>query len=170
MPLIEYTVGSESHSSFWGKFIVKGLEKWGVKENEERDKHKSYISLAAEVSPGTIFTVFSQAGNKRGTRDYDFYICEVVEEGTEKITGGCYGTGAQAFGPFAILCHGAGTTKAPRLMAWWGKIGEKCAAFRTKEGKLQKGTKKLYAAWCKKHLDVKGLKDLPPITEGEPTC
>lgn len=163
--LIEYRVGSESHSSAWGKFYVKGLETWEVKEGGERDRHNSYTDLAARVPEGTVFTVFSQAGNKRGTDTFDFYICQVVsDETTTTISGGCYGKGGTCCGSFTILCRGEGKTKAPRLMEWWGKMGEKCQDFRTEDGKLQKGTKEKYAQWCRKHLDMRGLKDLPAMS------
>lgn len=162
--LIEYRVGSESHSSAWGKFYVKGLEQWEVKEGGSRDRHESYTELAAEVPEGTIFTIFSQSGNKRGTEDFDFYICETQEvPEPQKITGGCYGRGGWCSGNYYVLCHGEGTTKAPRLLNWWTVLSVKCAEFLTEDGKLKKGTKKLFAAWCKQHLDIRGLKDLPSM-------
>ena len=46
MATIEYKVGSESHSSSWGKFYVKGLEKYEVKEGGERE------GIAAHFAPG----------------------------------------------------------------------------------------------------------------------
>lgn len=166
MALLEYTVGNESHSSFWGKFYVKGLEKYEIKEGGSRTKHESYAELAADVPDGAIFTVFSQSGNKRGTDAFDFYICEARRPGDTascRIDGGCYGKGGVIVGNYVILCRGAGTTKAPRLMGWWQKLGEKCAAYLNEDGKLRTGTRKRFAFWCAEHLEKRGLKELPEM-------
>jgi len=168
-PLIEYTQGSESHSSSWGKFYVKGLEKWAVKEDGEYDKHSHYTEYAADVPPGIIFTVFSQKGDKRGTESFDFYICEAKRYGEviyNRIGGGHPRSTCQVTGPYVILCRGRGTTKAPRLMGWWEALSQKCAAFRCEDGKLAAGTKKRFAFWCAKHLEKRGLKDLPEMPAG----
>jgi hypothetical protein len=81
---IEYVNGQEQHSSNWGKFYVKGLEKWEVKEDfdeNRKDGHHTYQGyVCLDVPEGTVFTVFEQNGNKRGTDDYIFRICQVTEE------------------------------------------------------------------------------------------
>lgn len=160
--MIEYKVGSENHSSYWGKFYVKGLEKFEVKEGAEYDKHERYTEFAANAPSETVFTIFSQNGNKRGTQDFDFYICEVVPGEEKKITGGCYGKSAWCQGSFLVLAHGQGPIKAARLMNWWQKLAEKCGAHMA-DGKLKKGTKKKFATWCKSHLEIRGLKELPDL-------
>lgn len=78
---IEYVVGSESHTSYWGKFYVKGLESWEVKEEHDanrRDGHHSYAFLMADAPQGTVFTIFEQNGSKRGTDEFIFKICVVT--------------------------------------------------------------------------------------------
>lgn len=164
--MLEYRIGSESHTSSWGKFYVKGLEQYQVKEDYESGKHESYTDYAAEVPPGIIFTVFSQAGNKRGTDSFDFYICETQPPSVTccTIEGGHSRSSCKISGNFFILAHGEGKVKAPRLMNWWLALSQKCQAWYEKEsGKLIPGTKKRYAAWCAKHLDTRGLKEIPDM-------
>lgn len=167
MANLEYTVGSESHSSYWGKFYVKGLEQWEVKEGGEWTKHTSYAELVAETPDEKMFTVFNQSGNKRGTKNFTFYLCETRSAGntlSNRITGGCYGDTAEIHGNFMILCRGEGKIKAPRLMDWWIKRVEKCAVWKNEEtGLLKKGTLQRFAFWCAEHIEKRGLKDLPPM-------
>lgn len=166
MSLIEFRNGQESHSSSWGKFYVKGLEKWQVREDFTRDKHESYTDFAAEVPDSTIFTIFSQSGDKRGTQNFDFYICEVRSPGdtpSNSIFGGHSRGNCKCVGNFLVLCRGEGKTKAPRLMDWWGKLAEKCSEFKNEEGLLKKGTKARFAFWCAEYLEKRGVKELPTM-------
>ena len=76
---IEFVQGSEQHTSFWGKYYVKGLEFWQTKEDftenisSKHEYYQGYVCL--DVPAGTIFTVFEQSGNKRGTEIFSFMIC-----------------------------------------------------------------------------------------------
>lgn len=164
MATIEYTVGSESHSSAWGKFYVRGLERWEVKEGGKGDKHTSYAELVSDVPDKTIFTVFDQSGDKRGTSDWTFYVCQARNDTAQcHIEGGCYRRGGKIDGSYLILCKGEGKIRAPRLMDWWSKLAEKCVAFKTDEENLKAGTRRKFAFWCAQHIEKRGLADIPPM-------
>lgn len=149
MANIEFVQGQEQHSSSWGKFYVKGLEKYQVKEEfdeNRKDNHHSYQGYTClNVLEGTMFTIFAQSGDKRGTDDYRFYICVATDVCVEKKSGHGW-----CEGNFEIVAQGTTLTKAPRLMGWWinspiktHKFAQHCAAF----------------------IDKRGVKVLPPIRE-----
>jgi len=151
MSNIEYINGQESHTSNWGKYYVKGLEKWGVKEDfaeNRQDKHHSYQGICAtEVPDGTIFTIFEQSGNKHGTDTYVFTVCETSDESfTSDISG--YGSG-KCEGNFKIIARGATKTTAPRLMQWWIDSSVKTLEF---------------AQHCATYITKRGIKELPPMS------
>ena len=76
--MLEYVVGTETHSSNWGKFYVKGLEKWEVKEDQEtnvRDSHHNYQLKMDDVQTDTECTMFKQSGNKGGTEKVRLIRC-----------------------------------------------------------------------------------------------
>lgn len=150
MAYIEYIQGSESHTSNWGKFYVKGLESFVVDEDHEgnkKDKHHQYSCKAGEVPEGTIFTVFYQDGNKRGTDTFKYLICEAIEAGEVEKHDTEYGNGFLE-GEFKILAQGLTKTKALRLMGWWINSADKSKAF---------------ALHCAAHIDKRGLKTLPAM-------
>jgi hypothetical protein len=175
--MIEYRVGSETHSSAWGNFYVKGLEKWEAKEGGKRDRHHSYTELVClDVPNSTIFTVFDQSGDKHGTNEFNFFICEAfICEAQDTvpqqcIRGGCYRSGGYIEGNFAVIALGEGKARAPRLMDWWGDMPKKCAAFLVEkdgEKSFQEGTRRRYALWCAEHISTRGLKDIPPLPPAE---
>ncbi|MGL4497510.1 MAG: hypothetical protein ACRC78_03150 [Planktothrix sp.] len=116
---IEFCNGSETHTSNWGKYYVKGLEKYAVKEDGGiYDRHHTYTNyFVCEAQKGIIFSIFEQNGDKRGTDDFIFSICEVSEETTDDRS--AYGKGF-CKGNFKVLAtSGNSKTKAPRLMDWW---------------------------------------------------
>ncbi len=150
MSNIEYINGQESHSSSWGKYYVKGLENWGVKEDfseNRQDKHHSYQGFAAiEIPEGAIFTVFEQSGDKRGTDTYVFTVCQAVDDCfTDDVSG--YGSG-KCTGNFKILVRAATKTTAPRLMQWWINSPVKTLEF---------------AQHCANYITKRGIKELPPM-------
>jgi hypothetical protein len=117
---IEYLQGSETHSSSWAKFYIKGLEEIVVKEEHDSnlsDRHHGYQyyygNLKGEES--NLFTIFSQDGDKRGTANFEFYICQLDAYSFNRIEGK-YGF---CEGNFSIIASAIGKTKAPRLMGWW---------------------------------------------------
>lgn len=119
--LIEAKVGSEQHSSAWGKGNLQGTPKL-VAENYQRDRHNSYTEGAVEISEGTVISWWMSAGDKYGTHTADFYILKSVASAEMlELTGGCYGRGNYLKGNFEILAHADGKTKAPRLMKWWSE-------------------------------------------------
>lgn len=144
---IEYVNGNESHSSNWQKFYVEGLEKFAVKEDfdaNQQDNHHNYQGyVCLDIPTGTVFSVFSQSGNKRGTEDFCFYICVAEEKAMQDISN------LPAFikGNFRVVAEGITLTKAPRLMDWWINSG------RTQS--LE------FAELCAKYIDKRGLKILP---------
>lgn len=120
---IEYIQGQESHSSYWGKFYVKGLEDLVCKEDHEfnrSDKHHSYQYYygTLDTSHNNLFTVFVQEGNKHGTDKFEFYICQLDVYSHNIISGENRNSGFIE-GNFKIIAEGIGKTKAPRLMGWW---------------------------------------------------
>lgn len=148
---IEYVVGSESHTSYWGKFYVKGLESWEVKEEHDanrRDGHHSYAFLMADAPQGTVFTIFEQNGSKRGTDEFIFKICVVIDgDGIEHKA--AYGSGF-CNGNYEVLAEASGKVKAPRLMDWW-------------QAKPKGVNAALYARHCAEHIERRGVKDLPAM-------
>lgn len=150
--MIEYISGSESHTSNWGKFYVKGLEKFVVKEDHdrnERNKHASYQCYAGEIPTGTIFTIFEQSGNKRGTDTYIYRICQADDNAPEVKIESEYGAGMIS-GSFVILAQADSKIKAPRLMAWWD----------ARPANIDPAT---WAQHCAAHIDKRGLVEIPAL-------
>lgn len=147
---IEFVQGNESHSSYWGKYYVKGLEQYQVKEDfdENRyDRHHSYQGyVCCNVPDGVIFTIFEQNGSKRGTDTFLFSICET--DSTEEIQKDKAEYGKGFFqGQYKVIAQGKTKTLAPRLLDWWTS-GDKTKA---------------YAELCAKYIDKRGVKNLPII-------
>jgi hypothetical protein len=145
---IEFLQGQESHTSYWGKFYVKGLEEFECKEDDprnRRDSHHRYtFNVCLSVPDTTLFSVFIQDGSKRGTDLYEFYICEVDStEPTQEISHNY--TGCDIKGRFKIIAQATTKTKAPRLLEWWNSHP------KTKETALL----------CAKYIDKRGQKTLP---------
>jgi hypothetical protein len=148
---IEFVQGQESHSSNWGKYYVKGLEKWGVKEDfseNKSDKHHSYQGFVClDVPDGTMFSIFEQSGDKRGTDCFEFMLC-VVDQGETGSHKGGYPDGF-CTGNFKIIAEGKTKTLAPRLMGWWVDSTDKSLAF---------------AQHCAAHINKRGIKNLPILS------
>lgn len=151
MPAVEYVSGSESHTSYWGKFYVKGLESVSVKEDDdanERGKHASYQFWMAEARPGAVFTVFEQDGNKRGTDNWTYRICVASEADQAEIKAN-YGRG-RISGQFAVIAQGEGKIRAPRLMDWWDKKPANVDPL-------------VWAAHLRDNIDKRGMKEPPAL-------
>ena len=150
MANLEYVIGQESHSSYWGKFYIKGLESFEIKEDFEenrRDKHASYQGyVSLDIPENTIFTLFYQDGDKRGTDEFWFLILVANNEEINKIKAP-YGSGFIT-GNFKSLADAKTKTQDPRLMGWW---------TGSKDHSLE------FAEHCKAHIDKRGLKDLPSL-------
>jgi hypothetical protein len=146
---IEFIMGQETHSSNWGKFYVKGLEAWQCNEGSTRDKHQSYTDYQCnDVPDGTIFTIFEQSGNKRGTDTFAFTICQATGEQIN-MEDSAYGSGKIA-GNYKILARAITPTKAPRLMGWWIDL-------------LKDQDPAQWAQHCAAHIDKRGVKNPPPM-------
>jgi hypothetical protein len=147
---IEFVQGSESHSSSWGKYYVKGLEQFQVKEDFDAnrfDRHHSYQGyVALDIPDGTVFTIFEQNGDKRGTDEFIFSIC-VVDQGSTKDDQSSYGDGF-CTGNYKIIAQGNTKTLAPRLMGWWIDSPVKTLEF---------------AQHCAAHINTRGLKNIPAM-------
>jgi hypothetical protein len=148
---IEFLQGADSHTSNWAKFYVKGLDKWRVRETDgepSSDHHANYQQyVCLDVPENTVFTVFEQSGDKRGTSTFNFFICKASFEPSE-ITADYE---RYCRGNFEVICEGLGKTKAPRLMDWWLALGE---------GRKRKELL-AYAEHCKQNIDRRGVKELP---------
>lgn len=154
--MIEFINGSEEHSSNWGKFYVKGLEQWRVKEdhkNSRSDHHHSYNFFMADAPDGTVFTIFEQNGDKHGTDEWSFLICVVRSDREEQQTKASYGYGF-CKGPYDVVAQGVGKIKAPRLMDWWIKRPANVDPLA-------------YATHCGVYIEKRGIKS-PPALEVTP--
>ena len=151
MSNIEFVVGAEWHSSYWGKFYIKGLEKWEAREDhalERRDSHHKYTCyVCLDIPEGTMFSVFEQNGNKRGTDEWEFTLCIATDEVVNEDKAG-YGNGF-VMGNYREVVRASGKTKAPRLMNWWQSVPHTLKA----------------AEWCAQHINRRGLKELPSMPE-----
>lgn len=149
---VEYISGQESHTSNWGKFYVKGLEKVVVKEDHSRnqhDKHHSYQCYVGMAVPdGCVFTIFYQDGDKRGTESWYYMIC-VTDSGAAEQTIEYGYTGTFIRGCFRVVAQAKTLTKAPRLMDWWDKRGA--------------ADPLAYAQHCAAYIDKRGVAVLPPM-------
>jgi len=146
MASIEYVSGQESHTSNWGKMYVKGLEKLVVREDHARNGHDNHHSyqcyVGNDVPSGTVFTIFYQDGNKRGTESWDYLLCVADDQQPEQEI--VYGyTDTFVRGQFRVIVKATGKVKAPRLMGWWDArpssvsplaYAEHCAAWIDKRG------------------------------------
>lgn len=151
MANIEFVQGSESHSSSWGKYYIKGLEKYQVKEEQpggnQYDKHQSYTGyVCLDIPEGTMFSIFEQSGNKRGTDTYKFSIC-VTSDAQYSDNEAKYGNGFVK-GNWEIVAEAEDKIKSPRLMNWWIESKDKSLAF---------------AQWCAANINKRGIKELPPM-------
>lgn len=154
--MLEFLVGSEEHSSNWGKFYVRGLEKYEGKEDHpdcRSNRHERKAFLMADAPNDLIFTVFEQSGNKRGTDVFRFYLL-ATDSGADGKIEADYG-GFFVTGPFRIVAMGDGKVKAPRLLDWWG-------AKPANVGGLA------WATHCGENLQKRGLKAPPPFVASEP--
>lgn len=157
---IEYVLGQEQHTESWAKFYVKGLEKWAVKEDFPEnisDNHHGYQGYTClDIPDGAIFTVFDQSGDKRGTQDFNFYICQTSADALDVTASSGRG---RCQGNFRNICAGEGKTKAPRLMDWWiGFVGEDDASKASNKEKVA------FALHCAAHINKRGIKELPPLS------
>jgi hypothetical protein len=152
MATIEYVSGQESHTSNWGKMYVKGLEKLVVREEHEknvRDRHHQYQCYMGEAPTGTVFTIFYQDGNKRGTETWDYQICVADDDATEQEIKYGY-TGTFVAGRFRVIAKASGKVKAPRLMGWW-------------DARPQGIEPVAFAEHCAAHIDRRGVAVLPAM-------
>ncbi len=151
--MIEYINGQEQHTSNWGKFYVKGLESQVVKEDHARnarDRHAQYqCYVGAAVADGTVFTVFYQDGNKRGTDTWHYLICVVDCAEPEQMIEYGY-TETFVRGAFRVVAEGRTKTLAPRLMDWW-------------QAKPAGADPLAYAEHCAAHIGRRGVAALPPM-------
>lgn len=148
MASIEFVQGNEQHSSYWGKFYVKGLEEWESREDDERNKkdnHHSYqCYVCLKVPAGTMFSVFLQDGDKYGTDTFEFYLCRVGGKNKQATIKHNY-TECDVTGSFEVIAKGLTKTKAPRLMDWWNNSPQTLATAKR----------------CAKYIDKRGQKTLP---------
>lgn len=146
---IEFVIGNEHHSSNWGKYYVKGLEDWQVKEDfgaNLYDRHHSYQGyVGLDIPEGTMFSIFEQNGDKRGTSNFYFSVCVIDQNAINKDVAS-YGDGF-CNGNYRVVAAGQTKTLAPRLMDWWIN-GAKTLEF---------------AEHCAKHINVRGLKNIPAM-------
>lgn len=145
MATIEYINGQESHTSNWGKFYVRRLERLVVREDHDRNRHDNHHQyqcyVGNDVPSGTVFTIFYQDGNKRGTDTWHYMLCVVDDAADEQTIEYDY-TSTYITGRFRVICKAVGKVKAPRLMGWWDARGtadplayaEHCAAWIDKRG------------------------------------
>lgn len=150
---IEFVQGNEWHSSSWYKFYVKGLEHWQVEEDfaqNLKDRHYKYQGyVCLDIPEDSVFSVFRQDGSKRGTDQFDFWLCRITPDQIGDIRADKI---AFCTGNFEIVCHATGMTKAPRLLGWWAD---------------NKGLQSLeFARHCAEYITKRGVKHLPPLNAG----
>lgn len=149
MSAIEFIEGKEQHSSNWGKFYIKGFsDEQRCKEDYSNfDKHHSYQEWTATAPEGTVFTIFEQNGDKRGTDEFFFSVCVTTDEQVSSDDAS-YGEGKIA-GNYRVIVCGEGKTRGPRMMDWWTKHGDKSLAW---------------AEHCAQYINKRGCK-MPPAME-----
>lgn len=151
--MIEYVQGQEQHTSNWGKFYIKGLETQVVREDHSRnirDRRAQYqCYVGAEVADGTVFTIFYQDGNKRGTETWNYLICVVDGSADEQTIDYAY-TETFVTGHFRVVAEGRTKTLAPRLMDWWTSRPKDVDPLA-------------YAEHCAAHIGRRGVATLPPM-------
>lgn len=152
MASIEFVNGQESHSSYWGKFYVKGLEAYQVAEDFEenqKDNHHSYQGyVCLDVPENKVFTLFYQDGDKRGT-DTSWFLILVADDSVVNEIASPYGSG-KISGNFRVLVEAKTKTKAPRLMGWWIDSKDKSLEF---------------AQHCGQYINKRGIKELPVLVK-----
>jgi hypothetical protein len=150
MSNLEFVQGSEQHTSSWGKFYVKGLEEYQVREEHQGERHDNHHNYSGydcvDVPEGTLFSVFEQNGDKRGTDLFIFVICITTDEVVTHREAS-YGNGFIR-GNFREIVKINSKIKAPRLMEWWNKIPKQNLA---------------YAEWCAECINKRGVKNLPSL-------
>lgn len=99
-----------------------------TQEDSERDRfdrhhfYRTYIIDPEKDADGEIFSVFNQHGNKYGTKDLEFQICQINSEYDFKEIFPFFGNNGLVRGKFAILAYAEGKTKALRLLEWWNQV------------------------------------------------
>jgi hypothetical protein len=147
---IAFVNGQEEHSSNWGKYYVKGLENWQVREDFDENiwsKHETYQGyVCLDIPDDTIFTIFEQDGNKHGVNYYSYAICKTTSL-SHNLDTASYGSGF-CKGNWEVIVEGIGKIKAPRLMDWWIPSEDKSLQF---------------AYHCDCYISKRGIKVLPPM-------
>jgi len=148
--MIEFVIGKESHTSNWGKYYVKGLKNWQAKEDSEsnhNDKHHSYqYYLCLDVPDGTVFSIFEQSGDKRGTDQFCFSLC-VIDQNAETKDYAKYGNG-YCKGNYRRIIKTNTKIKSSRLLEWWSNSSDKSLKS---------------AEHCATYIQKRGVQNLPPI-------
>lgn len=148
---IEFVQGNESHTSTWAKYYIKGLESFTCKEDHalaRHDRHHSYsCHVGIEIPDGTLFTIYEQSGDSRGTNAFCFQIC-VIDSTFEHKDDAEYADGF-CNGNFRVIAQGLTKTKAPRLMGWWNDNNNP----KTFE----------FAKHCEKYINKRGVSIIPEL-------
>jgi hypothetical protein len=145
----------------WSKTFIKGLEEYSVYQKrdhlDEDPDLKGYtghgysIYKSNRIPEGQIFTIFDQVGSNRGVEQFNFIIC-ISTTDQDEIYEYTSLLGVSAVkGHFREIVRGDTVTKAKRLLDWWNEAPE------------YGGRSEKYANWCAQHIEIRGLKKLPPI-------
>lgn len=151
--MIEFTVGRESHTSYWGEYYIKGLESYAVREDHDSnrtDNHHGYQFFMADAPAGTVFTIFERNGDKRGTSNWIFSICVVEGEKIQEDQAE-YGSGF-CTGNYRCVAIALGKIKAPRMLGWWKE-------------KPADADPLAYAEHCAVWIEKRGIQTLPKMEE-----
>lgn len=146
--------GKERHSSNWGEFFVFGLQNLMAATDDPRNRKNSHYEFQYRegiVPVGTVFNIHIAEGNKYGPSDKAIHICKVTDGPTMRIEQKY--TGCFMEGSFEVICEVVGSKlKADRLTAWW--------LSKPKETDAEQ-----WALHCKKHIEVRGLVNIPPLVQ-----
>lgn len=149
-----YQAGVEKHCSNWGHFFVFGLNDIAVAVDDVRNRksnHYNFQVYEGIVPEGTVFNIHIAEGNKCGPDSKAIYVCKVVsaEEQTALNRIDHKYTGCFCEGKFKIVASvEKSVLKVNRFTAWW-------------QAKPDGVDPEAWALHCAKHIEIRGLKDIP---------
>jgi hypothetical protein len=96
-----------------------------MKKKNTHHFYQYYICL--DIPDETVFSIFEQSGNKRGTQEFRFALC-VINPNKHTKDKAVYGSG-YCQGNYEIIVKTDSIIKSSRLLEWWNSNSEKSLKF-----------------------------------------